>query len=321
MSDDEWSFVVEPGEAGQRFDQLVRRRLPQISRRLLNELFARGEVSAERRSVAKGQRARAGTRVAVLLPPEDRAMPNPDLPLSIVAEGAAWVMVSKPAGIASAARDGRDATNVASALVARYPAMVGFGHHPREAGLIQRLDTGTSGLLLAAKHERAFAELSQALRAGRLRKRYLALAPDVPYSEGRIHSGVRSGRGARVEVTDLEHHPLGSGHSPEVARTSVYRVIERRNRVALIELSVGAAYRHQIRAQLAAIGCPILGDARYGSALSFPRHALHASWLAYAGGAVVDPFEVHSPLPDDIEGLWQRCSEDETLVESALRPR
>jgi 23S rRNA pseudouridine1911/1915/1917 synthase len=215
--------------------------------------------------------------------------------------------VDKPAGVPSAVRDGRDSGSIANALVARHPAMAEFGHHPREAGLVHRLDTETSGLLLAATTEPAFSELVAALRRGHLHKRYLALALDVTEAHGRIQSRLGPSRGARVRVAELAHEPVldSLGGERDGLRTTDYRVLGRRSRVALLELRVRAAYRHQIRAHLSAIGSPILGDALYGSATTLPRHALHASRLGYTGGDVVGPFEVESALPEDLEALWR----------------
>jgi 23S rRNA pseudouridine1911/1915/1917 synthase len=186
--------------------------------------------------------------------------------------------------------------------------MVEFGHHPREAGLVHRLDTATSGLLLAATDGASFDELSKALRSGHLHKRYLALAVGTLHDQGYVLSRIAAGRGGRVLTTDLSHEPgVRTAESTVDLRSCDYRVLERRGQVALVELSVSAAYRHQIRAQLAAIGSPILGDAKYGSAVRWSRHALHASWLSYGGGPVVAAFQQESPLPTDLATLWQQC--------------
>jgi 23S rRNA pseudouridine1911/1915/1917 synthase len=207
VNDESPSFEVTAPEAGRRLDQLVREHFPTLTRRILNEMFARGAVTANDRVVAKGDRTAAGARVRVRLPEPDRAIPNPGLPISIVAEGRGWVVVDKPAGMPSAARDGRDCDSVANALVARYPAMVEFGHHPREAGLVHRLDTATSGLLLAATDGASFDELSKALRSGHLHKRYLALAVGTLHDQGYVLSRIAAGRGGRVLTTDLSPSP------------------------------------------------------------------------------------------------------------------
>jgi 23S rRNA pseudouridine1911/1915/1917 synthase len=303
------SFVVVAADAGRRLDQVLREHVPELTRRVLNDVFLAAGVTVDGRAAAKGDRARAGSLVEVFLPPEDRALPDPTVVLSVVGEGDGWVVVDKPALVPSAVRDGRDSGSIANALVARYPAMAEFGYHPREAGLVHRLDTETSGLLLAATTEPAFSELVAALRRGHLHKCYLALAIDVIESHGCIQSRLEPSRGARVGVAELVHEPVLDSLLGERdgLRTTEYRVLGRRGRVALLEVRVRAAYRHQIRAHLSAIGSPILGDALYGSATSLPRHALHASRLGYIGGEVVGPFEVESALPEGLEAVWRGC--------------
>ena len=81
-------------------------------------------------------------------------------------------------------------------------------------------------------------------------------------------------------------------------------VLERRGRLALLEVTVRSAYRHQIRAHLAAIGSPILGDSLYRSTVPGQRHALHGSHLAYAGGANAAPFDVNSALPLELRAWF-----------------
>lgn len=303
MSERVARFVVSAKEAGSRLDHVVRAHLPELARRSLAALFADGSVRVDGRVGRKGDRARAGSEVVVSYVP-DVAVANADLQLSVVAECSDWVAVDKPAGLASTARGGADAFNVASALLARYPAMGGFGYHAREAGLIHRLDTHTSGLLLAAKTAPAFTELRAALRAGRIHKRYLAVARPLPFLAGVIASELEPGRGPTVRVAELEHVPADALRAPPTAaRVTRYRVLERGVRADLVEVEVSAAYRHQIRAHLAAVGSPILGDARYGSDLVFARHALHASALAYAGSALAARFDLESPLPSELRAL------------------
>lgn len=296
-------FVVAQPEAGRRLDQLVREHLPELTRRVLADLFTAGRVRVDDRMARKGDSAKAGVVVTVSFT-VDAAAANPDVDLVVVRESDDWVVIDKPAGLASAARDGGDAVNVASALLARYPEMSGFGYHPREAGLIHRLDTHTSGLLLAAKHSRAFEELRHALRAGRIDKRYLAVAEALPFDAGVIASDLEAGPGAKVRVASLQHGPVGSTLAASSrARTTRYRLLRRAGTRWLVEVEINAAYRHQIRAHLAAVGSPILGDARYGSRVVLPRHALHASSLVYAGGPSALGFDVESPLPLDLSAL------------------
>jgi 23S rRNA pseudouridine1911/1915/1917 synthase len=297
------SFAIGPEEAGQRLDKVVIAHVPGLGRRRAAELFARGRISVEGRRAQKGEPARPGDRVVVELGGPDRAQPEPDAPLDVVLESPDYVIVNKPAGQPSAPLSGEETGTLANALVARYPEMAEVGFSRREPGLLHRLDTETYGLLIAARSAGAFERLRRALAAGELDKRYLA----VVSSEGLADS-------ATIE------HPLAQDrrHPERVlvcvsddvrgARRAMtrYRVLERGPRFALVEVSAPRAFRHQVRAHLASIDHAIAGDATYGGpeapALG-RRHALHASYVAWAGDDTLPAFTAEAPLPEEMRAL------------------
>lgn len=294
------SFVVEPTEAGQRLDKVVISRVPGLGRRRATELFARGRVSVEGRRAQKGDPARPGERVVVELGGPDHARPDPEAPLSIVLETADYVIADKPSGQPSAPLSGEETGTLANALVARYPEMAEIGFSRREPGLIHRLDTETSGLIIAARSPTAFERLRQALARGEIDKRYLA----VVASEGLPDTG-----SIEHPLAQDRRHPervvVCANEDFRGARRAVtrYRVLERAARFALLEISAPRAFRHQVRAHLASIGHPIAGDLVYGGpevAGLGRRHALHASHLAWPGDATLAGFDLDCPLPEEL---------------------
>jgi 23S rRNA pseudouridine1911/1915/1917 synthase len=297
------TFVVTRAEDGERVDKLVAGHAASGGRRKVAELFQRGAVRIGGRVVKKGTVAREGEAVTVQL--TEAIRPEPDAPLSVRLETRDVVIVDKPAGRPTApARDG-DAGTLAAALLGRYPEMAGVGYRAREPGLLHRLDTETSGLVIAARSERAFTTLRAALSEGRIHKRYLAIvaAVDLPASgvvETPLAPDPRDGR--RVAIPPRTAPDAGPGR-PRVTR---FRTLRIAGPWALVEVDVSHAYRHQVRVHLASIGHPIAGDALYGgplAELAGERHALHASYVAWAGDDVVGPFAVESPLPDDLTAL------------------
>lgn len=264
--------------------------------------LAQGCVTLDGRVVRKGQLAALDQRLAVMPPRIDaESIPAPS-PLAILFESDEVVVMDKPAGQASSALEGGAAYSVATQLLERYPHMRDFGHGPRDAGLIHRLDTGTSGVIVAAKTPKAFDVLTTALRNGELDKTYLAwTAGTLPSESGSIETPLRSDPRNRRRVIvpvgrSREHHPV---------RVTHYEVLAVDSGVTLVRLHAPVATRHQIRAHLASVGCPLLGDPLYGGAPHprLERHALHAHSVRYRGAAGCSPFDCTSAPPEDVRSL------------------
>ena len=191
--------------------------------------------------------------------------------------------------------------------------MAGVGFHQREPGLLHRLDTDTSGLLLAARNTEAFEELRAATAAEKLEKRYLALVEGRLAGEGVVELPLIPHRKdpKRVEAV-TEHVRLRAGVKAHPATTR-WRVAKEVGEFTLLEVSLTRAFRHQVRAHLAAIGHPLVGDVLYrGPALpadvaqGLARHCLHASEIHFPHPRTGAPTRVVSPLPDDIAGVIHR---------------
>lgn len=296
------TFSVTRAEDGERVDKLVAAHA-RSGRRKVAELFQRGAVRIGGHVAKKSTVAREGDAVTVQL--AEAIRPEPDAPLVVRLETAHVVVVEKPPGRPTAPAHDGDAGTLASALLGRYPEMAEVGYRAREPGLLHRLDTETSGLVIAARSQPAFTTLRAALSDGRIHKRYLAIvaAANLPASgvvETPLAPHPRDGR--RVAVPPSSER---DADTPRL-RTTRFRTLRRSGRWALVEVDVSHAYRHQVRVHLASIGHPIAGDALYGgpeAELAGERHALHASYVAWAGDDAVAAFAVESPLPDDLAAL------------------
>jgi 23S rRNA pseudouridine1911/1915/1917 synthase len=300
----ERTFEVEAAAAGERLDRWLAQHVEGVGRRGATELCANRQVLVNGRSAPKSHRLAAGDVVGLLEDPGAGIEPEPDAPLDVRLERADLVVVDKPAGQATAPLAADERGSLAGALVARYPEMRGTGYRPREPGLLHRLDTQTSGLVLAARTAECFSALSEALAAERLQKRYLALVEDRDLPAA-----------GEVELA-LTVYPRGSGRvivDPDEpqgprARRSVFRTLERRGGLALVSVSVERAFRHQVRVHLSEMGWPIVGDQMYGGRMApalGERHALHASYVAWAGDARVPAFTVESALPEDLAAFFR----------------
>lgn len=289
------SFRLDATADGQRVDRLVAELLP-TTRAEARELCAAGAVRLDGRRVRKGARARAGATLEIHLEAGPLVVPEPELPLDVRLERADLVVVSKPAGMPTVPLTRGERGTLAGALLARYPEMLGVGHGPREPGVVHRLDTQTSGLIVAARDPETFERLVDGLRRGLLKKRYLAVVaghglPDAGHIDRPLCPDPREYGRVMVAGEDAPYqHP---------ARTT-YRVVARGPRFALVELEAPRAFRHQIRVHLAAIGHPIAGDRLYGGPAApalGERHALHASYVAWAGDRTAT-FTVEDDAPN-----------------------
>jgi 23S rRNA pseudouridine1911/1915/1917 synthase len=283
------ALQIQESEAGSRLDRVLCERLG-LSRAEAKRLFSGGEVRRNGRRADKGDLVAYGDRIELGSELSDpRARPDPSLPLRVCYEDELLVVVDKPAGMPSHPLRPGELGCLANALVQRYPEMAQTGYDARQPGLVNRLDNDTSGLVLAARSPQAFAQLRALLEAGELNKSYLALT-DRPVAPQRIELALMpsSRQRARVEVS-----PLGRPASSTVCSCRPHGAS-----AFLVEVHAPRAYRHQVRAHLAAVGAPIIGDGLYGGAPA-PRHYLHAAQLAFVHPASGVRLELRSELPAD----------------------
>jgi len=283
----DFELEVTEEDAGHRLDVLLARRVPNLSRARAKALVEDGVARVDGRAVKKSHLVELGDRVVVdsLPGPSDfYAAPDPELGLVVLRETDDYVIVDKPAGVACHPLHDSEVGTLAGALVARYREMREVGYSRREPGLLHRLDTDTSGVLLAARNEGAFERLRDELQAGNIKKRYLArcvgdvAAPQVV--DAPIGGDPRDRRRVRVCADPREIKRLGA----QAATTEIIGSTSA-PRGSLVELRANHARRHQIRAHLASIGHPLLGDVLYGGPeLEEPKHhLLHALSIEVEG--------------------------------------
>lgn len=297
-------LVARDTDSGHRLDKFLTEQIAGVGRHKAAELCANGQVRIDGHRAKKSALLTTGAKVVVELREPEALQPEPELTLEVRLERSELVVVNKPAGMPSAPLDTAERGTLCGALLGRYPEMQGVGYRAREPGIVHRLDTQTSGLVLAARNAGAFTRFTRALELEQLKKRYLA----VVSAQGLADSGEIS----RAIAPDAAHpervRVLEPGDDSGYARHKVtrYRIVRSGAGRALLELEVGSAFRHQIRAHLAAIGHPISGDAVYGGEVVQAlgaRHALHASQIHWPGDDSLQGFTVYEPLPPELESL------------------
>ncbi len=300
-----------PSDGGIRLDKFLSQQLAGVGRQKAAAWCAAGLVRIDGHRAKKSALVAAGSTVTVELDEPQFVAPEPDLALEVRLERAELVIVNKPAGMPSAPLRTGERGTLCGALLARYPEMRGIGYRPREPGIVHRLDTQTSGLVLAARTADAFLRLTRALERGAIHKRYLAVVtgPGLAAS-GEIARalGPEPAHPERVRVLEPSEALAAGGYARH--KVTRYRLQQESGRRALVELDVASAFRHQIRAHLSSVGHPIVGDAVYGGepdARLGARHALHASEIRWDGDDGLSGFVVVQPLPKELAALFERA--------------
>ncbi len=312
-------LVVPTSLDGARLDKAIAHLLPELSRARIKRAIELGAVRVNGRRLPKGGTVGNGDalRIDVAQVADAPAVGTPGAPLKVVFENAQVIVVDKPAGQPTAPLRPGEVGTLVSAVLGRYPELVPFGpdefigHSAREPGIIHRLDTETSGVVVVARTAAAFDVLKTALKESRLDKRYLLLCSEqgLP-DDGSIEFPLANHPKDQRRVYACIHPRDVERYEPRPARTQ-YRVLQRAGTWALVEATVEKALRHQIRAHFASIGHPLAGDELYGGPVIrvLGRHALHAARVAYAGGGGVDAFDASVPAPKDMTALLEAGSE------------
>jgi 23S rRNA pseudouridine1911/1915/1917 synthase len=314
-------LVVPTSLDGARLDKAIAQLLPELSRARIKRAIELGAVRVNGRRLAKGGTVGDGDALRIDVAPvaDAPAVVTVGAPLKVVYESAEVVVVDKPPGQPTAPLRPGETGTLVNALLGRYPELVPagpdtfVGHGAREPGIIHRLDTETSGVVVVARSASAFAVLKTALKDGRLDKRYLLVCAEqgLP-DEGSIEFPLANHPKDQRRVYACVHPRDVVRYEPRSAITR-YKVLQRAGAWALVEVRVEKALRHQIRAHFAAIGHPLAGDELYGGVVirALGRHALHASRVSFAGGDGLDGFDATAPTPKDMTTLLEANTSSE----------
>lgn len=305
--DEPKTLTIAPDEDGLRVDLVLVRRFAGVGRAAAKELIETGAVRLDGKRVRKGDRVSEGAVLELREPPRSSrfaAEADPEVVLQVVFEDADLVVVDKPGGVPSHPLRSDERGTVAQGLLARYPEMANVGFSSREPGLVHRLDVGTSGLLIAARNAESFEALRRSLADGRWDKRYLALVAGRPDARFVVDAGIANHPGDPQKVL-VSGDPLeGSRLGARTARTDV-RTIEQFADCALVEAEARHARRHQVRAHLAFVGYPIVGDVLYGGPAEegLTRHFLHSSRITLPHPRHSKPLTVEANLPAELQAV------------------
>ena len=298
-------FEIDASLQNERADTAIARLLG-VSRSQAAEVCESGGAKVAGKALGKSDRLNLGDVLVVDPPAPTKALEvtaTPVADLRVVFEDADIVVADKPAGVVSHPTQGFEGPTVAGALLARGIVLSTSGAQERQ-GIVQRLDVGTSGLMVLAKSELAYSRLKQAFRDRAVHKIYHAIVQGHPDpSEGTFDGPI--GRHPKAE---FKFAVMDSG-KPSITH---YKVLELFPAVALCEINLETGRTHQIRVHFSAFKHPLLGDTMYGAdpvlakKLGIDRQWLHAKALSFQHPVTNEPLTFESEYPADLAAVLGR---------------
>ena len=298
-------FEIDASLSGERVDTALARLLG-ISRSVAAELCERGDAQVSNKVLSKSDRVNLAD-VLMVKPPVAaeplRVTETPVDDLQVIYQDEDIVVVDKPAGVVAHPTVGFHGPTVAGALLARGIQLSTSGAQERQ-GIVQRLDVGTSGLMMLAKSELAYSRLKQAFRDRAIKKIYHAIIQGQPDpSEGTLDAPI--GRHPKAEFK----FAIVEGGKPSITH---YKTLELFPACTMCEVNLETGRTHQIRVHFSAFKHPLLGDTMYGAdpklakSLGITRQWLHAKELGFTHPITAKQIQLVSEYPADLAAVLER---------------
>ncbi|MBP6012826.1 MAG: RluA family pseudouridine synthase [Alphaproteobacteria bacterium] len=296
------TLTIDESQAGERLDRVLAAAWPDLSRSRLKQLIEQGAVTAGPKALDDASaKVKAGVALTLVVPAAVVAEPEGQaIPLNIVYEDAQLIVIDKQAGlVVHPAAGNRDGTLVNALIAHCGESLRGIGGELRP-GIVHRIDKDTTGLMVAAKTEKAHTSLGKQFAAHAIERVYKALTWGVP----RERAGTIDAALGRSPLNRQKMAVLRAGGKE--ARTH-YKVIETLgSTAALVECRLETGRTHQVRVHMAHIGNPLIGDPVYGRPRTVPgltlrlnRQALHAAVLGFQHPTTHKTLRFESVLPED----------------------
>ena len=300
--------TIAPTADGWRLDRALADAVPTLSRERLKVLIASGAVTRDGVMVRDpAKRAAAGDRLSVAVPvptlPHNEAQ---DIPLVIAYEDEHLIVIDKPAGlVVHPAAGNLDGTLVNALLHHCQGSLSGIGGVARP-GIVHRIDKDTSGLMVAAKTDRAHEGLARQFHDHSIDRRYRAIVGGLPRpAEGKVDAPLARSATNRKKIAIVQGGKRAVTH---------FRTMTVLRDAALVECRLETGRTHQVRVHMASIGHALLGDPVYGrtkgaqkallETLGFRRQALHAAHLGFIHPVKSTALAFESDMPADMQELF-----------------
>ena len=290
-------------QAGERADALLARSIPDLTRSAAQRLLEQGAVTLDGRPVKKNYKTAPGDVLAAALPdPEPVDIVPQDIPLDVVYEDEDVIVVNKPVGLVVHPAPGHPDGTLVNALLYHCGSSLSGINGELRPGIVHRIDRDTSGLMIAAKNDKAHLALAAQLQDHSLARVYEAVAVgSLREDSGTVDAPIgRHPVDRKKMAVDRKNGREAVTHWSVLARYPGY---------THIQCSLETGRTHQIRVHLAFIGHPLLGDVVYGSKKPWPGLAgqcLHARMLKFVHPSTGQLMELECPLPDWFEKVLRQ---------------
>ena len=308
--------MLDAAAARERLDVFLHRAIPERSRSFLARAIDAGAVRVDGVTARAGLKLRAGAVVRFTVPPPPREGPAAEeIPLVFLYVDAWMAAVDKPPGMVVHPAKGNWKGTLAGALkwhLERDGVGLSTAGGAVRPGIVHRLDRDTSGVIVVARTEEAHHALARQFERRTTAKTYLAITQGVPrFDRDEIDLPIG------IHPYQREKMAVRRDHATSREAVTRYEVLERFRAGALVRVTPKTGRTHQIRVHLAALGCPVLGDALYSGRgvieptfLRLPagppllaRQALHAATLELDHPASGERLTLSAPLPADLEAM------------------
>jgi 23S rRNA pseudouridine1911/1915/1917 synthase len=304
------TLTIEHSHPGERLDAFLRQQFPALSRGAIQRLIEGGCITVNGKPTKPTHTPRAGESVRIEWPEARPARAQPeDIPLDIIFEDEALLVLNKPAGLVVHPAAGNEEHTLVNALLHHCEGeLSGIGGVARP-GIVHRLDKETSGCLVVAKNDEAHVALSAQFAGRSVEKTYLAIVcGSPPRDRGDIRAPIARHPTHRKRMSV---HDEGEGRAAHTG----YRVIERLNEATLVEAHLHTGRTHQIRVHFQHLGFPVAGDTTYGqrqtkrladlTKYEAQRVLLHAHKLSFVHPRTGKKMNFIAPWPEDFEDALQ----------------
>ena len=297
------TLILTADRAGERADALLARLVPDLTRSAAQRLLERGGVTLNGKPVRKNDKPAPGQALMVSLPdPEPIDLIPQDIPLNVVYEDSDVIVVNKPVGLVVHPAPGHPDGTLVNALLYHCGTSLSGINGELRPGIVHRIDRDTSGLIIAAKNDRAHLALAAQLQGHTLARTYEAVAVGG-FSE---EAGTVN---APICRHPLDRKKMAIDRKNGREAVTHWSVLARYPGCTHVECRLETGRTHQIRVHMASIGHPLLGDTVYGAKKPVPGLAgqcLHARRLRFVHPSTGEPVELECPLPDWFQDVLRK---------------